>query len=371
MESFSYRIVLLKDESQAAKAEKVRPQATLTFADGCVTIEGAYLSTSFALEKTIYQTYPMTALGAVRQLQGRLFQFSHRVDGETVETFFALAKTEEEARIIVGFLTGNLPDALLEVIEKYQEKRNQSQQFMQKVVESVPIPFVTWCIFGLCTLIFLGMVILSYGESLTSPTVEILLLLGADYGPLTLYGEEWRLLTSAFVHIGTFHFLFNMLILLQSGDLIERLYGHFTFAVIYIGSAVTGSLLSLTFQPVVVSAGASGAIFGIYGALVAYYLCHCRQLPVILFEGVFKGSLAFIAYNLFFGAIVPGINNWAHLGGLLGGFLFGLVGCIPSSYDEFPCRGHAPLRGLLLVSVVALVTWGGLCFLWEWTKLVE
>lgn len=121
------------------------------------------------------------------------------------------------------------------------------------------------------------------------------------------------------------HLSFNMLALYSVGNLVERLYGSAHFLVIYLVAGLAGSLGSLIWHPVVNSAGASGAIFGIFGAMLVYVLNPSHGVPRSLMQAHRKSIGACIAYNLIFGATMPGIDNAAHVSGLLGGMLMGLI----------------------------------------------
>ena len=136
---------------------------------------------------------------------------------------------------------------------------------------------VTHALVGINAAVFLGMALA--GISITSPTTQQLVHWGANWGPLTLSGESWRLFTCMFLHIGVIHIAFNMWCLWDLGALAESLYGHWTFASVYLISGVAGSVASVAWHPGTVSAGASGAIFGIAGALIAsFYLANSRYL---------------------------------------------------------------------------------------------
>jgi rhomboid protease GluP len=101
---------------------------------------------------------------------------------------------------------------------------------------------------------------------------------GANYGPDTITnGQWWRLLTSMFLHIGIVHLAFNMIVLLQIGPFVERLVGNVGFLIVYFVSGFAGNVTSLVWNPYTVSAGASGAIFGLYGLLLGFLLMSRRD----------------------------------------------------------------------------------------------
>ena len=174
---------------------------------------------------------------------------------------------------------------------------------------------------ALNVLVFLLMVL--KGVSVFDPTANSVLKWGADYGPLTLHGQWWRMVVSTFLHFGIIHLLFNMFVLFNIGLFLESLAGRVRFVVLYLVCGVGGSAASLAWHPSVVSAGASGAIFGLYGALLGYLVRHRGSIPAESLASQRKGALTFIAYNLIYG-LRPGVDMTAHLGGLATGFLLGL-----------------------------------------------
>lgn len=138
---------------------------------------------------------------------------------------------------------------------------------------------------------------------------------GAKFNPLILQGEWWRFFIPIILHIGFLHLLMNTFALYYLGLLVEKLYGSFRFLLIYIFAGFAGSLASFLFSPSV-SAGASGAIFGCFGALLYFGKVH----PHLFFRTIGVNVLTVIAINLAFGFVVPNIDNAGHIGGLIGGF---------------------------------------------------
>ncbi len=206
---------------------------------------------------------------------------------------------------------------------------------------------ITQAIFGINVAVFVGMLL--SGASLMSPSGEMLLAWGANYAPYTLNGEWWRLLTSCFVHIGIIHIAFNMWCLWSLGGLAERLYGRFTFACVYILCGVSGSLASLAWHRTpMLSAGASGAIFGIAGAVIASIKLG-EFSSGVLAQSTMRSLIAFVGYNVVFGVMSGMTDNACHFGGLLAGLLLGAL-----------IAKAAPLPRLgVLVLVAALLAGGG------------
>lgn len=144
--------------------------------------------------------------------------------------------------------------------------------------------------------------------------------------------EGWRLLTSMFVHGSLMHILMNMVGLLSLGELVERIYGRRLFLLIYLGTGLMGSATSLHFGAQhAVSVGASGAIFGLAGAAVVAFWQHRDKLPKAISRQMWSGLGFFVIYSLAQGLAKAGIDNGAHVGGLLGGCLLALI--LPERFD--------------------------------------
>jgi rhomboid protease GluP len=155
-------------------------------------------------------------------------------------------------------------------------------------------------------------------------STKVLINIGANYGPYVKNGETWRLLTSVFLHSGISHLIFNSIALLAFGNLIETIFGKRNFLVLYLCSGISGSALSVTFNPNTVSVGASGAIFGMLGGLIIYYFFMKKVNPDYAKNNLFGLGLMLLI-NLFYGLSSSRIDNWAHLGGLLGGMFCSFV----------------------------------------------
>ena len=180
-----------------------------------------------------------------------------------------------------------------------EENRKYEKTFSHKNILITPI------IIGICIFVFLLTTIM--------PGLELLL---ANQKELVSNGEVWRLITSAFVHAGILHILCNMYSLAIIGSQLEGFIGKTKYVFVYIISAIVGNLLSITFSNNF-SVGASGAIFGLLGSLL-YFGYHYR----LYLGSVIKNQIIpIILINLFIGFSLPGVDNIAHIGGLIGGYL--------------------------------------------------
>ena len=158
---------------------------------------------------------------------------------------------------------------------------------------------------------------------LMSATSDQVVHWGGNFGPLTMGGQPWRLLTNIFVHIGLVHLVANMWALVVLGRLAESLYGRFSFLAIYLISGLTGSVASLLWNPMGVSAGASGALFGIAGALIATLYAGKLPLPKHVIRPILWSLVFWALFDLGYGFWKTGVDNAAHLGGFAAGLILG------------------------------------------------
>lgn len=149
-----------------------------------------------------------------------------------------------------------------------------------------------------------------------STSLLTLIEFGAKFNPLILEGQWWRFISAMFLHIGFLHFFMNSLALFYLGTAVERMYGTVRFLIIYFVAGFFGSLASFLFNEQI-SAGASAAIFGCFGALLYFGTVHKH----LFFRTIGKNVIFLLIINIGFGLAVPMIDNGAHIGGLIGGFI--------------------------------------------------
>jgi membrane associated rhomboid family serine protease/Tfp pilus assembly protein PilF len=212
-------------------------------------------------------------------------------------------------------------------------------------------PVATYVLLTINIMIFLLMTL--HGGS---KNPDVLLEFGASYGPYLRQGEYWRLVMPMFLHIGWLHLALNMYALWLLGSLLEPLYGYGRFSVIYVGAGVGGSFLSMMASPHV-AAGASGAIFGIAGAMMVTGFLHHWSVPRRWRRAFGAGIIFVIVSNLVLGWLIPNIDNWAHLGGLFAGSL--LAGIIPPPRVPSPPKEYSkdPWQAVVVIPA-GLVIWG-------------
>ncbi|MCF3111965.1 rhomboid family intramembrane serine protease [Niabella sp. CC-SYL272] len=187
--------------------------------------------------------------------------------------------------------------------------------------------FITPILIDLNIVIFLLMI--ASGVNILVPDSGSLISWGANFRPITLSGEWWRLVTSCFIHIGIFHLFMNLYALLYIGLLLEPLLGTTRFAAAYLLTGIAASVTSLWWHDLTVSAGASGAIFGLYGVFLA--LLTTNHIEKSARKAFLTSIGVFVGYNLLNG-LKGGIDNAAHIGGLISGLLIG--------YAYFPGLKH-------------------------------
>src|ERR1041384_102100 len=179
---------------------------------------------------------------------------------------------------------------------------------------------------------------------------------GVNYGPLTLSGEYWRLFTPPLLHGGIFHIAVNMWCLWSLGRLSERLFGKWQTLAIYMVTGVGGALLSIASNPNHAELGASGAVFGIVGAVMAGVKYGDLNISVGEKRAIFSSAVSFAVLNFVLGFSAIGnsvfgrVDNMCHLGGFVTGLLIGLpLGAF--------ARHHQLLQlGTLVVTSMILVT---------------
>jgi rhomboid protease GluP len=202
--------------------------------------------------------------------------------------------------------------------------------------------------------VFVGMVLT--GAGLLNFNGQSLIAWGANLGPLTIGGEYWRLVTAGFIHGGLIHIAFNMWCLWSLGQLSERLFGRWQTFAIYMLAGVGGALLSIARNPQTFEVGASGAIFGIAGALLAGVKFGNLSISAGEKKALTSSMIFFVGINFMLGAGMSGlggnIDNWCHLGGLITGLLMGLP------MGAFAGRHHLYQLATVLVTSVVLAAGG-------------
>ena len=245
-------------------------------------------------------------------------------------------------------------DLIVNVTNDINAKTVEDNKVFTKIFEPKKM-IITPIIIALCVLVFIAMYIWGRG----SEDTITLLMFGANFRPLIQAGEIWRLATSMFLHIGIVHLVVNMYSLLIIGRQLESFLGKWKFLIVYLGSGIIGSLLSVVIHSSI-SAGASGAIFGLLGSLL-YFGYHYRlYLGAVLKTQV----IPIIILNLLIGFMVPGIDNFAHIGGLVGGYLITMAVGIPGRSKKNDRINGIIVLTLLLASLCYML-FGYLRYIWQ------
>ena len=244
-------------------------------------------------------------------------------------------------------------ELIINVTNDINEKTEKENEKFNDVFSPKRIIF-TNIISLICILMYV--IVGVYGNNFFNFDANVLAKFGANNILLVKNGEIYRLLTCAFLHVGLIHLVVNMYSLRVIGPSVEGLIGKGKFVFIYLISAISASLMSLVFvDSNIVSVGASGAIFGLMGALL-YFGYHYR----IYLGNVIKSQIIpIIVINLLFGFLVSGVDNAAHIGGLIGGFLMAMVLGVPEHNDKSSRINGMILLLIYLVFVIYMVFIGG------------
>lgn len=246
-------------------------------------------------------------------------------DASNIETINVSSLNEIKKNPALQEIFPNLKNELIEsndgleliinVTNDINEKTEKENKLFAKVFSPKKIIFTKLIILACIVMYF----ILAFNNS--NPlnfSATSLAFFGGNNLLLVQNGEVWRILTSAFLHAGLIHLVVNMYSLAIIGTQVETFIGKWKFLFIYLISAISGNLLSLVFSASnVVSVGASGALFGLMGALL-YFGYHYR---LYLSEAIKNQIIPIVLINLLIGFMIPGIDNVAHIGGLIGGYL--------------------------------------------------
>ncbi|HXX23291.1 MAG TPA: rhomboid family intramembrane serine protease [Terriglobia bacterium] len=210
------------------------------------------------------------------------------------------------------------------------------------------IPVFTLVILGINVVVFL---LMTFAGGSTNP--EVLLDFGASFSPYFRRGEYWRLVMPMFLHIGWLHLIVNSYALFILGPILERVYGYGRFALLYVAAGMGSSALSMSLSRNI-AAGASGAIFGIAGAmLVAGYL-HRELIPPRWGRVLGRGILPFIVLNLILGFWIKGIDYWGHLGGLLTGMVLAALIPPPAHDPTLQFSDTQPSQAIIVLPVIVV-----------------
>ncbi|PRQ01130.1 rhomboid family intramembrane serine protease [Enhygromyxa salina] len=274
---------------------------------------------------------------------------------------------------VVSLADGRARQAAREAEAQRQQAREQARR---QAGQAPPTPWVTYVLLGLNLLVWVVMV--SLGVDAYEPSSDMLIDFGGNLGVRTSNGQWWRLLTATFVHGGIYHIGFNLYFLWVIGRISEQIYGPAAYGLIYFASGLLASLLSVAWEPTAVSVGASGALFGVFGALMGFTLRRRSVLPPEFVATVRRNAIIVIGLSAVISVLRPAMDKFApnveasvpyvdvaaHVGGLLAGL--GL-GYLISRLSERPVSTPRELRalrrralGIAGAATVTLLVGGGL-----------
>ncbi len=227
--------------------------------------------------------------------------------------------------------------------------------------ERPPIPVITYALTAINVLVFLLMLRAGHGD--VSNVAEMF---GAKVNSLIQQGQWWRFLTPVFLHGSLIHIISNSLSLVWFGSSIERLYGPRKYLLIYLLAGIAGNIASYIHMPGL-SLGASGAIFGLIGAGLTFPIRFRSLLPKEAPQQILGQILPIAAINLYIGFTLPGIDNWAHMGGLAGGAIVALFLLPDALTERDPHPAQNALLSLACLGMIVVTLLAGFKQ-WQWAK---
>jgi rhomboid protease GluP len=316
-------------------------KGSIAFAGDAVTIAGGRKRPFMTSLKERHRFARNDIINA--SLSGKTVRFQVRGENQPARTVQLSAASVPQSLSIMAHLPA-------EQTQEFAQSQAAVADFHRRLDQFSPRAPITPILVALNVAMFLAMCI--GGMNIITPDGETAVRWGSNFGPMTIGGQWWRLFSATFIHFGIIHLALNMWALFQNGRTIERLFGSTRFLLLYVFAGLTGSIASLLWNPLVNSAGASGAIFGIFGGLLAFVINPRNDVPKEVMSEHRNSTLLFAGYSLFYGFAHSGIDNAAHIGGLAGGFLMGLLLSRPLNAEH---RIKPNLPRLLLATVSGAV----------------
>lgn len=346
--SFKVRYTPARPLSEHSNSLKLTGTGEIVFAADGIHLLGKKNRTLRFSQKIDFCIQPQQVLNLVRE--GKLLRFGIAVPkGKNLLMQF-WAEDEATARKIQQVLpTNHTPE--------FAALRAETADFQDRLKAVGGASWITSTLIAINILVFIACAL--SGGGVISPNPQVLMNWGTNFGPLTMNGQWWRLFTAMFLHFGLLHLAFNMWALYTGGRLVEKLYGSASYVLLYLGAGLCGSFASVLWNPIVNSAGASGAIMGVYGAMLAFFLRKDTLVPASIVAQQRNSVLVFAGYNLIFGVSHQGIDNAAHIGGFLGGLVLGLSMIRPLDVER---RATSGIRHWALGAVVAFALLGPLSY---------
>lgn len=234
-------------------------------------------------------------------------------------------------------------ELISKLTKEIEEKNIKEGQEREKYMKNNK-PIITYILIFINIVMFVLMYMLGNGSENTNTLIDF----GANYILLTKAGEYYRLITSGFLHIGVIHLLLNMYSLYIVGTQVEYFYGKVKYIIIYLFSLIMGSLFTVALSSVnTVSAGASGAIFGLLGSILYFGVKYRGYIGNSLVNQI----VPVVILNLIIGFTTPGIGNAAHIGGLVGGYLISMAVGIGIDKKE---QRSSRINGIIISAILTI-----------------
>ena len=234
-------------------------------------------------------------------------------------------------------------ELISKLTKEIEEKNIKVGQEREKYMKNNK-PIITYILIFINIVMFVLMYMLGNGSENTNTLIDF----GANYILLTKAGEYYRLITSGFLHIGLIHLLLNMYSLYIVGTQVEYFYGKVKYIIIYLFSLIMGSLFTVALSSVnTVSAGASGAIFGLLGSILYFGVKYRGYIGNSLVNQI----VPVVVLNLIIGFTTPGIGNAAHIGGLVGGYLISMA--VGIGIDKKEQQG-SKINGIIISTILTI-----------------
>ncbi len=234
-------------------------------------------------------------------------------------------------------------ELISKLTKEIEEKNIKEGQEREKYMRNNK-PIITYILIFINIVMFVLMYMLGNGSENTNTLIDF----GANYILLTKAGEYYRLITSGFLHIGVIHLLLNIYSLYIVGSQVEYFYGKVKYIIIYLFSLIMGSLFTVALSSVnTVSAGASGAIFGLLGSILYFGIKYRGYIGNSLVNQI----VPVVVLNLIIGFTTPGIGNAAHIGGLIGGYLISMAVGIGIDKKE---QRSSRINGIIISAILTI-----------------
>ena len=236
-----------------------------------------------------------------------------------------------------------------QTVQTVTDEAKQAEEIEKVMKLSGSNLFVTYAIIAINVIVFILMAM--NGAGIFDPNGIVHINWGSNYSPLTLSGDWWRLISCVFIHFGIIHLAMNTYALYMAGVYLEPMLGKTKYIIAYLVTGVFASLASLWWHSEGVnSAGASGAIFGLYGVFLALLLTNL--IPKQMRSSLLQSIGVFVVFNLIYG-MQAGVDNAAHIGGLLSGLVIGLIFYPLLKKEDKGVKSNLALLGIVAAAVLA------------------